>query len=246
MRYYLALVGLFAAAACLAQEQAPPPPPSPPHAASQASSQDQQDQQDQEVTIPAGTRIQVVLTNPIRTKYARRGDIIHAVTAFPVAFNGQVVIPAGTYLEGVLEKVIKHRPSGYPGLQMHFTRMLFASGYSVLLEKATAVAGAVHPSEDVPAASLSGGQVTASGFASPQFGPTPPPPPVLTPPPMPGPKIGTVVGIGLGVTAAGIIGGILWAHHLRNDVLFDVGSSFEVLLDSPVSLNIDLVAPAGQ
>ena len=234
----LVILGLFAANACLAQEQAPTPPPSQPEPSAQPSAQDH------EITVPAGTRIQVSLSNPIRTRYARRGATIHAVTAFPVALNGQVAVPAGTYLEGVLEKVVKRGPSGHPGLQMHFTRMLFASGYSVLLEKATAVASALGPNGNMPASSPTPGQgIAAGGLESAQaFGPTPQQPPVLTPPPMPGPKIGTVVGIGLGVAAAGIIGGILWARHLRNDVLFDVGSPFEVVLDSPVSVDINLVA----
>jgi hypothetical protein len=234
----LVMLGLFAASASWAQEQAPTPPRSQPEPNAQPAAEDH------EITVPAGTRIQVSLSNPIRTRFAHRGDTVHAITAFPVALNGRVAVPAGTYLEGVLERVIKHGPSGHPGLQMHFTRMLFASGYSVLLEKATAVASVLHPSGNISGSSSANGQgVAASGFASPQvFGPPPQQPPVLTPPPMPGPKIGTVIGIGLGVTAAGIIGSILWMRHLRNDVLFDVGSSFEVVLDSPVSLDINLVA----
>jgi type IV secretion system protein VirB10 len=232
------LVGFLAAS--LVQEQAPVPPPSQPETETQALAQNK------ELTIPAGTRIQVTLSSPIRTRGARRGDAVHAATAFPVALNGQVAIPAGTYLEGALEKVLKRGPSGGPGLQMHFTRIVFASGYTVSLQKATAVASNLSPIENAPAGSAPTFRTVSTAAVSPEaFGPAPQqPPPTLTPPPMPGPHIGTVVGIGLAVTAAGIIGGILWTRHLRGDVIFDVGSPFEVVLDNPLTLEMEQVAAA--
>jgi hypothetical protein len=229
-------------AASLVQEQAAIPPPPLPEQSAQPVPQ--ASPENRELIIPAGTRIQVTLSSPIRTKIARRGDAVRAVTAFPVASNGQVAIPAGTYLEGVLEKVLKRGPSGHPGLQMHFTRIVFASGYTVSLQKATAVARTIIPSDNAAPAvapSSSPGQVAYSEA----FGPTPQqPPPTLTPPPMPGPHMGTVIGIGVAVAVAGIVGGILWARHPRGDVVFDVGSPFEVVLDSPVSLQLDRVSAA--
>jgi hypothetical protein len=225
-------------AASLLQETAPAPPPPQTDQTTQAQAEASRDSK--ELTVPAGTRIQVALSSPIRTKIARRGDTVRAVTAFPVALNGQVAIPAGTYLEGVLEKVLKRGPSGHPGLQMHFSRMVFASGYTVSIQKATAVASNFR--ED--SAPASQGVSPADSASVEAFGQTPQPPPTLTPPPMPGPHIGTVVGIGVGLAAAGIIGGILWSRHLRGDVVFDVGSPFEVVLDSPVSLEIDRVSSA--
>jgi hypothetical protein len=237
MRNFM-VVGFLAAS--LLQEQAPAPLTSPEPVAQVTTPKPN-------VTVPAGTRIQVTLNSPIRTKVAHRGDIVYAATAFPVAINGQMAIPIGTYLEGVLEKVLKRGPSGHPGLQMHFTRMVFASGYTVSLQKATAVASTVGPAGTLPLDSASSIEPTNTGAtaSAEAFGPTPQQqPPTLTPPPMPGPHIGTVIGIGAGVTAAGIIGGILWARHSGGDVVFEVGSPFEVVLDSPVSVQTDRVLAA--
>jgi hypothetical protein len=227
-------------AASLLQEAAPAPTPPPTEQTTHTPAESSP--QNRELTIPAGTRIQVTLASPIRTKIARRGDAVHAMTAFPVASNGQVAIPAGTYLEGRLEKVLKRGPSGGPGLQMHFTRIVFANGYTVSVEKATAVAGN-RPVDSAPGKVSTPAGGVASGEA---FGPSPqqPPPPTLTPPPMPGPHIGKAVGIAVGVLAAGIIGGVLWSRHLRSDVVFDVGSPFEVVLDSPLSVELDRVSEA--
>ena len=239
----LVIVGFLAAS--LMQEQAPVPPAFQPEPESQAPAQNRQ------FTIPAGTRIQVTLSSPIRTRAAHRGDAVHAVTAFPVALNGQVAIPAGTYLEGVLEKVLKHGPSGGPGLQIHFTRMVFSTGYTVSLQKATAVASNRSPMENVPAGSAPNTQGDSTGpvLIPAAFGPTPqfPPPtptPILTPPPMPKSHIGAFIGLTVALAAAGLVGGILWTRHLRGDVIFDVGSPFEVILDSPVSLELDQVTAA--
>ena len=225
-------------AASLLQETAPAPLPPQTDQFTQAQAEASRDSK--ELTVPAGTRIQVALSGPIRTKTARRGDTVRAVTTFPVASNGQVAIPAGTYLEGVLEKVLKRGPSGHPGLQMHFTRMVFASGYTVSIQKATAVASNL-PADSVPASTRVNPADSPSAEA---FGQTPQPPPTPTLQPLPGPHFGTVVGLGIGLAAAGIIGGILWSRHLRGDVVFDVGSPFEVVLDSPVSLETDRVSAA--
>ena len=239
MRNFM-VVGFLAAS--LLQEQAPAPP-TPPEPDAQATTPKPN------VTVPAGTRIQVTLNSPIRTKLARRGDIVYAVSAFPVAINGQMAIPTGTYLEGMLEKVLRRGPSGHPGLQMHFTRMVFASGYTVALQKATAVASALSPTGNLPRDSASSIEPANTGAvaSAEAFGPTPQQqPPTLTPPPMPGPHIGTVIGIGAGVTAAGIVGGILWARHIRGDVVFEVGSPFEVVLDSPVCVQTDHIFGSGR
>jgi hypothetical protein len=71
--------------------------------------------------------------NPIWAKTAKAGDSVRAVTAFPVTIGTQVMLPPGTFVEGTLEKVIKRDATGYPALQAHFTKIVFANGYAVLL-----------------------------------------------------------------------------------------------------------------
>lgn len=80
---------------------APPPPPTlslmrrettpPPDAA--------------EVVIRAGTHIPLTFRNHVDTKHSREGDHIYLQTAFPVAQDGRVVLPRGSFVTGVVTGV---------------------------------------------------------------------------------------------------------------------------------------------
>ncbi|HZD31243.1 MAG TPA: hypothetical protein VE779_06235 [Candidatus Angelobacter sp.] len=85
-------------------------------------------------TVPSGTKVPLTLTQGITTKTAKEGDPVYAQTAFPVTQNNRIVIPAGTYVQGVVRHVL--RPGHVKGraeLQMSFTSMIFPNGYTVLL-----------------------------------------------------------------------------------------------------------------
>jgi len=196
--------------------------------------------QKQTLTIPAGTRVALTLTSPMRARAMHRGDSVRAVTAFPVTAGQQVAIPAGTYVEGMIDKIIKRGPTGSTGLEMRFTRIVFPNGYNVALENATAVAKAGSTGANIPESSASGSS-GASGYGE---GFQQPPPP--TPPPLPkvGPSIGTVVGIGVGVTAATTVGLILLGRHRAGDIVFDSGYQFEMVLETSLVLDADRVAAA--
>jgi type IV secretion system protein VirB10 len=56
-------------------------------------------------TIPAGTKIPVALKHAISTKSAREGDPVYAQTTFPLAIDGKIIIPAGTYVQGKIMAV---------------------------------------------------------------------------------------------------------------------------------------------
>src|SRR6202158_2731373 len=56
------------------------------------------------LTIPAGTRVPLSLKQAISTKTAKTGDPVYAETAFPFVLNDRVVIPAGTYIQGKIER----------------------------------------------------------------------------------------------------------------------------------------------
>jgi hypothetical protein len=231
----LALVGLLTASTCLAQEQVPGPQA--PLPASQIEGRVAPEKQT--ITVPAGTRVPLTLTSPIHTKLARRGDAIRAVTAFPVTVGTVVVIPAGTFVEGVIDKATKRGPSGRGGLQIHFTRILFANGYNVPLDGATAEAKENGPITNFPEASRSGSNRVA-GYAKGFQQPPPPPPPL----PKVGPSIGLVTGIGLGVTAAVTVTAILIGRRLGGDTFFDTGYQFDMGLQLPLTLDADSVAAA--
>jgi hypothetical protein len=86
------------------------------------------------VAIPAGTKIPLSLKQAISTKTAREGDPVYAETAFPFVLNDRVMIPAGTYVQG---KIMRTQRGGHikgrAELLVHFTSMIYPSGYTVLL-----------------------------------------------------------------------------------------------------------------
>jgi type IV secretion system protein VirB10 len=60
-------------------------------------------------TIPAGTHILLSLTSSISTKNSKEGDRVYLQTAVPVAQDGRIVIPRGSYVQGT---VTKTKPAG--------------------------------------------------------------------------------------------------------------------------------------
>ncbi|HKM46254.1 MAG TPA: hypothetical protein VJX69_01630, partial [Terriglobales bacterium] len=86
------------------------------------------------LTIPAGTRVPLTLKQAISTKTARDGDPVYAETAFPFVVNERVVIPAGTYIQGKITRVQRGgHIKGRAELLVHFTSMIYPSGYTVML-----------------------------------------------------------------------------------------------------------------
>ena len=59
------------------------------------------------LTIPTGTRIPLSLKQAISTKTAKTGDPVYAETAFPFVIDEKVLIPAGTYIQGKIERAAR-------------------------------------------------------------------------------------------------------------------------------------------
>ena len=86
------------------------------------------------VVIPAGSKIPLLLKQAISTKQARDGDPVYAETAFPFVQNDRIVIPAGTYIQGkVVHSEHAGRSKKRAELLIHFTSMIYPSGYTVML-----------------------------------------------------------------------------------------------------------------
>src|SRR5260370_21970418 len=86
------------------------------------------------LTIPAGTRVTLSLKQAISTKTAKNGDPVYAETAFPFVVNERVAIPAGTYIQGKIERVQRGgHVKGRAEVLIHFTSMIYPSGYTVML-----------------------------------------------------------------------------------------------------------------
>src|ERR1700734_3569803 len=86
------------------------------------------------ITIPAGTKIPLSLKQAISTKNAREGDAVYAETAFPFVVDDRVIVPAGSYIQGRIAHVERAgHGHGRAEILMHFTSMIYPSGYTVML-----------------------------------------------------------------------------------------------------------------
>jgi hypothetical protein len=84
------------------------------------------------LTIPSGTKVILAMTSPVWAKSAHLGDTVYAVTAFPVAINNTIAIPPGTYVEGEIDSLTRPtRKTNRAEFAMHFTKLVFANGYTV-------------------------------------------------------------------------------------------------------------------
>src|ERR1700683_2027709 len=188
------------------------------------------------ITIPAGTKIPLSLKQAISTKNAREGDAVYAETAFPFVLNNRVGVPAGAFIQGTISHVERAgHGRGRAEILMHFTSMIYPSGYTVMLPGSvenTPGAGnrSVKDSEGTiqqdndtgkkdEAAAKGGtygtiGGATAGGLAT-------------------GGLNGARVGAGAGAAA-----GIAWALLKRgSDVRLDVGTSIEMEIQRDVPLD---------
>ncbi len=97
-----------------------------------------------QITLPAGTKVELSVISPVRAKTAMAGDPLYTQTNFPVTAGAQVAIPPGTWVQGTLEKIT--RPTNRTAraeLEVIFRKIVFANGYTVLLP-ADAPNGAVN------------------------------------------------------------------------------------------------------
>jgi hypothetical protein len=80
-------------------------------------------------TVPAGTKVLLQLRSAVNTKSAKPGDGVYLASTFPVVVGTRVMIPAGVYVQGVVDRVMRAgRVKGRAQLDMHFTSMIFPNG----------------------------------------------------------------------------------------------------------------------
>jgi hypothetical protein len=81
------------------------------------------------ILVPEGTKVLLELRSAINTKSAKPGDGVYLASTFPVAVGGRVIIPAGVYVQGVIDEVVRPgRIHGKAQLNMHFTSIIFPNG----------------------------------------------------------------------------------------------------------------------
>lgn len=115
------------AAVAVAQNAAPGPPSQP--AAGQPPQPAAATSDRRIYTVPTGTRILLQLRSSINTKSAKPGDGVYLDSTFPVVVGNRVLIPAGVYVQGVVDRVERAgRMKGKAQLDMHFTTIIFPNG----------------------------------------------------------------------------------------------------------------------
>ena len=216
--------------------------------AAQAAAQNLAAPSAQTITLPIGTAIPLTLMTVIKSKSTKPGDSIRAVVAFPVTQGTQLAIPAGTYVEGVVNKVTaKPTSNQQPTLRVHFTQLVFSNGYSVPLNGENTQALLLAPETNAAGnevAELMPIGLPGGNFAMGAGQSTTPTLPSL---PQVGPSKAVVIGASVGGFAAFTIAMLLWGHHRINSydyAVFDAGWQFQMVLDSPVTLDATQVAAA--
>jgi type IV secretion system protein VirB10 len=194
------------------------------------------------VTIPAGTKIPLSLAQAISTKNAREGDAVYATTAFPFVVDNRVIVPAGSYIQGKISHVERGgRLKGRAEILMHFTSMIYPSGYTVMLpgsventpgadnKSVKDSEGTIQQDKDTGKKieeAAKGGVYGGSGGA------------------LAGGLAGGLNGARIGA-GAGAAAGIGWALLKRgNDVRLDVGTSIEMEIQRAIAVDASRIAVA--
>lgn len=184
-------------------------------------------------TVPPGTRILLSLKNEVSSRVAMPGDPVYLVSDFPVVEEGAVVLPAGMYVRGYIDRV--QRPGKVKGraqLQMHFTSMIFPNGIEIALPGSP---------DNVPGSS--GAKVENAEGTVEQGATKGHDAQTIAGTTLEGAGVGALVGLGTGNTGmgagigagAGATVGVLTTLLTRgNDIVFPPGTTLEMVLSRPV------------
>jgi len=215
------------------------------------------------ITIPAGTRIALVLTHPIQSRHIHRGDDIYAQVSSPVDSGNQIVIPPGTFVQGRVDKLAEK--GGRAILQLQSMSLSFPDGYvapiagPLTLESDEGYAlkdpgnGRMISAFALPAAGVGLGALIGHSAASsqPNTITSSLPPGCVGPPPgclsssltTPADRLkSTAIGAMVGGAAGGIASLVVLfnTHHF----FLDVWSPVEMVLPQPITLQQNEVADA--
>jgi hypothetical protein len=195
----------------------------------------------QTYTVPAGTKILLSLKSAINTKTAQQGDGVYMVSSFPVVGNSRVMVPAGVYVQGVVDRVQRPgRVKGRAQLDLHFTTMIFPNGQVV------EVPGVLNslPGSDGPKVKGNEGTVEQAGNKGSDVGNV-----------LKGAAIGAeggviggaatgdlAKGVGYGSLAGAAAGTIYTLFTRGKEIVIPSGSPVEMVLQRPLVLQASQVA----
>lgn len=88
----------------------------------------------EQLIVPAGTRLPLMLRNGINTRTAKPGDSVYFETAYPIAVNNKIAIPMGSFVRGeILEAKRPGRIRGRGEFRIALEQMTFPNGYTIEL-----------------------------------------------------------------------------------------------------------------
>jgi hypothetical protein len=88
----------------------------------------------EQVVVPIGTRLPLLLRNGINTRTAKAGDSVYFETAYPIAVNNKIAIPMGTFVRGqILEAKRPGRIKGRGEFRIALQQMTYPNGYTIEL-----------------------------------------------------------------------------------------------------------------
>src|ERR1700678_667629 len=84
------------------------------------------------LTVPAGTKLPLVLHNSISTRNAKPGDPVYLETLFPIVISNKILVPAGSYVQGeVVSTKRRGKVKGVGEMQLRLNTMILPNGYTV-------------------------------------------------------------------------------------------------------------------
>jgi len=188
-----------------------------------------------ELVITSGTKVPLALKHAISTRSTREGDAVYAVTTFPVVVNGRVLIPAGTYVQGRISHIRQAgRLKGRAEVLMHFTTLIYPSGYTVLLPGAVENA----PGVDKTGVKDDEGTIRADGQTAEKVG-------TVAGTAATGTVIGAATSGGkgalIGTGIGGAVGTAIALLTRGNEVKMDAGTTLEMVIQRDVPLDASRV-----
>lgn len=84
--------------------------------------------------IPQGAHVLLRLENSVTTRTAHEGDYVYARTAAPIAADGQIIVPEGSYVQGVVTHSARSgRAKGKAELSIRIDTLTLPSGNVIKL-----------------------------------------------------------------------------------------------------------------
>lgn len=200
------------------------------------------------ITLPAGTRLSLMLQTGITTRTAKPGDSVYFQTTFPIAQENRIVIPMGTFVRGEIVSVKRPgRLKGRAELQMRITSLTFRNGYVVSLvgypgsggdetKESVDNGGKIVGSSDIAKDVATVSTTTLVGIGIGTYGGL-----------VGGIANGSVHAFGAGLAAgggAGLLAGLITVAFTRGpDAELHAGTTLDVLFDHPLALDAAHLPP---